>query len=68
MEPINELETNKTSWIGMIPSTSKGISVIFSDQCIQILNNKERLNWLEGSKKIQNRESLFKYQSRIYNF
>ena len=32
-----------------------------------MLNNKEMLNGLKGSTKIQNRESLLKYKSCIYN-
>ena len=52
----------------MIPSVSKDVSIKFSDQCIHIINNKERKNGLNGITKIQKRESPFKYQSRIYNF
>ena len=46
---------------------SKDVSVKFVDQRIPILNNKGRLNGLKGITKMKNRESLFKYQSRIYN-
>ena len=62
MELIVKLESNDTSNIGMLPSDSKDVYIKFSDQFIHILNNKERLNELKGSTKIQNRESLFKYQ------
>ena len=67
MKPIGKLSSNNTSTTGIIPSASKDVSVIFSDQCIHILNNKEILNGLKGSKKIKNREPLFKYLSHVYN-
>ena len=51
----------------MITSSSKDVSIKLADQCIHILNNKERSNELKGSITIKNRESLLKYQSRIYN-
>ena len=35
----------------MLPSPSKYASIKFSDQCLHILNNKEILNGLKGSKK-----------------
>ena len=62
MELIGKLESNDTSRIGMLPSASKYFSIEFADKCIQILNNKYRLNGLKSSTKMQNRESLFKYQ------
>ena len=52
----------------MLPSASRDVSVKFSDQCINILNNKEILNVLKVITNIQKRGSLFKYQSHIYNF
>ena len=67
MELIGKLASNNTSNIGMLPSASKDISVKLSYQCINIINNKERLNGLKGSTKMKNMESLFKYQSHIYN-
>ena len=67
MELIGKLWSNDTSKIGILPSASKDVSVIFSDQCIHILNNKEILNGLKGSKKIKKREPLFKYLSHVYN-
>ena len=51
----------------MLTSASKYVSIKFAYQCIHILNNKDRLNGLKSNKKIENRESLFKHQSRIYN-
>ena len=51
----------------MILSASKYVSIEFAYQHIYILNNKERLNGIKVSTKMQNRESLFKYQQRIYN-
>ena len=56
-----------THKIGMLCSDSKDISIKSSDQCINIIINKEILNGLKCSTKIQRIESLFKYQSRIYN-
>ena len=53
MELIGKLASNDTSKIGMLPSASKDVSVQFADQCIHILNNKDRLNGLKGSTKIQ---------------
>ena len=51
----------------MLLSASKDVSVKFADQCIHIINNKEKLNGLKYRTKMQDRESLFKYQSHIYN-
>ena len=64
MKPIGKLGSNNTMNIDMLPSASKDVSIKFTDQCLHILNNKEILNGLKSSTKIQNRESLFKYQSR----
>ena len=61
MKLIGKLASNDTSKIGMLPSASKDISVQFADQCIHILNNKDRLNGLKGSTKMQKIESIFKY-------
>ena len=62
MELIGKLGSNDTKKIGMIPSASKYVSIKFSHQCLHILNDKEMLNGIKGSSKIQNRESLLKYQ------
>ena len=62
MELIGELASNGTSSIGMIPSASKYVSIKFAEQYLHILNNKYRFNLLKCSTKMQNRESLFKYQ------
>ena len=51
----------------MITNDSKEVFIKFTDQCIHILNNKSILNGLKGSTKIQDMESLFKHQYRIYN-
>ena len=67
MELMGKLASNDTTNIGMLPSASKYVSVKFADQCLHILNNKEILNGLKDSTKIQKRRSQFKYQSRIYN-
>ena len=67
MELMGKLESNDTANIGMLPSASKYVSIKFADQCLHILNNKDRLNGIKGSKKMQKRQSQFKYQSLIYN-
>ena len=67
IEMIGKLASNNTSNIGMLPSASKHVYIKFSDQCIQILYNKEGGNELKCSTRIQKREPLFKYQSRVYN-
>ena len=51
----------------MLPSVPKTVPIKFSDQCIQIINNKNRLKVLKGSKKRKKIISLFKYQSCVYN-
>ena len=51
----------------MLPSASRYVSIKFSDKCLHIINNKEILNGLKGSTKMQKIRSQFKYQSRIYN-
>ena len=68
MEIIGKLAYKDTSKIVMLPSVSKRVSIKVLDQCINILNNRYRLNVLKGSTKIQKIESIFKYQSHIYNF
>ena len=67
MEPIGKSIGNNISKIVIITSASEYISIKFAEQRLHILNNKDRLNLLKGSTKIQNRESLFKYQSRLLN-
>ena len=68
MEHLGKLAINNTSRIGMIPSASKYVWTKFADQCLHIINNRDRLNVLKGSTKMQNIESLFKYQSCFYSF
>ena len=68
MEPIGKLGSIDASNIGMLPSASKNVTVKFVDQSIHNTNHKEGLNGLKRSTKMKNRESLFKYQSRVYNF
>ena len=65
MEFICKLASKDTSKTGMIPSASKDVSVKFVDQCLHMINKKERFNGLKDSTKIQKRKSLFKYQSHI---
>ena len=47
-ELIGAWESIDTSNIEILPSASKHISIKLVDQCIHILNNKERLNSLKG--------------------
>ena len=49
-----KLPSNDTSKIGMIPSAPKDTPIKFTDQCINIIINKEILNGLKGSTKTQN--------------
>ena len=51
----------------MLAGYSKAVSIKCADQCVHIINNRDTLNRLKPSTKIQNIESLFKYQSHIYN-
>ena len=67
MELVVKLGSNDTKTIGMLPGTSKDVAIQFADQCLHILNNKEIFNGLKGGSKMQDRESLFKYQPQIYN-
>ena len=60
-ELMGKLASSSTTNIGMLPSIN------FANQCIHILNNKERLNGLKGRTKMQKRQSQFKYLSRINN-
>ena len=53
MELIGKLASTTISNIGIIPSDSKYISIKFSYQYIHIINNKDKLNGLKGSTKIQ---------------
>ena len=68
MGGIGKLGSNNTTNSGMLPSASKYFSKKVGYQCIHILNNREILNGLKCRNIIQKRESLFKYQARIYNF
>ena len=67
MELMGVLASNDTTNIVMLPSASKYVFINFADQCLHIINNKDRLNRLKGITKLQKRQSRFKYQSRIYN-
>ena len=40
VELIGKLESDDTSNIGILPSSSKDAPIKFADQCIHILNNK----------------------------
>ena len=62
MEFIGKLGSNDTTNIVMLPSSSIDVFIKFTDQCIKIINNKERFNGLKGSTINQERESLFKCQ------
>ena len=51
MELMGRLANSDTKYIGMLPSASEYVSINFVDQCLRILNNKEVLNGIKGSKK-----------------
>ena len=53
MELIGKLTSNYTTDIEIIPSSSKEVSIKFSDQCLHILNNKEKLNGIKGRTKMK---------------
>ena len=65
MGVIGKSESNNISNTGILSSASKEVSIQFADKFIHILNNKDGLNGLKVSTQIQNRESLFRYQSLI---
>ena len=65
MEIIGKLLHNDTTNIELFPSASNDVSIKFTDQCLHILNNKERLNGIKGSRKMEKIKSRFKYQSSI---
>ena len=67
MELIGKVTSKDNTKIVMLPSALRHVSINFADQCLHILNNKEILNGIKGNKKMEKIESLFKYQSRIYN-
>ena len=56
-----------TKNIGMLPSASKCVSIKFADQYLHGPNNKEILNGLKDSTKMQKIQLQFKYQTHIYN-
>ena len=56
MELIGELGSNNSSKIVMLPIASKNVFIKFVDQCIKIVNIKEKLNGLKVSTKMQNRK------------
>ena len=49
MELIGKLASDDSTNIGMLPSDSKYVSIKFSDQCLHIINNNNKLNGLKGS-------------------
>ena len=56
MELIGKLVSNDATNIGMLPSALKYVPVKLADQCLHILNIKEKLNGLKVSTKMQNRK------------
>ena len=52
MELIDKFSSRYIPKIVMIPGASKNVSIKFAAKCMQILNNKERLNELKGITKI----------------
>ena len=62
MELMGKSASSYTTNIGMLPSAYKYVSVNFADQCLHILNNKERLNGLKDSTKMLKIQSQLKYK------
>ena len=62
MELMGKLASNNTKNIGMLPSASKYVFINFLDPYLHMINNKERLNGLKGSTKMQKIQAQFKYQ------
>ena len=60
MELMGKLESKDNTNIKMLPSASKYVSIKFSDQCLHILNNKEILNGIKGSTKMQKKTITIK--------
>ena len=69
MELMGILASNDATNIVMLPSASKYFFVNFADQCLHIINNKERLNGLKGSTKIQkdNHNSNINHLYKMFN-
>ena len=65
MELIGKLSNNDTSKFGILPSASKEVSIKFTYQCINILNNKEILNVFKGIKKFK-RENHYLDINHVY--
>ena len=58
MELIGKLGSNNITKIGILPSASKEVSIKFADQCLHIINNKERMDSkVEKRYKIENHYS-----------
>ena len=55
MELVGKLASKDTSKIGMLPSDPKDVSIKFADQCVNFLNDKDKLNGIKSSTKIQKR-------------
>ena len=53
MELIDKLTSNDIPNIEMLPSAPKGVSINFSEQCLQIITNNNLLNGMKVSTKIQ---------------
>ena len=51
IELMGKLASNDPTNIGMLPSSSIYVSIKFAYQSLHILNNKEILNGLKGTKK-----------------
>ena len=65
MRIIGEFEINDTSNIVMLPRASTYVSIKFADKCIQIINNKDRLNGLKGRKKFK-RENRYSKTNHVF--
>ena len=52
---IGKLASNYTSKIEIVLGASKYVTIKYADQCIHILNNKDKKNGLKVSTIIQNK-------------
>ena len=62
---IGKLASDDTTNIGMLTSASKDVSIKFADKCIHMINIKDRLNGIKGSK-ISKRKNNYSNINNIY--
>ena len=60
MEIIGKLGSNHITKIGILPSASKEVFIKFADQCLHIINNKERMD-----SKVEQKYKIYHHYSNI---